>query len=357
MKLLFFTIFGLFSLIFISSFFIKSTEARRVYAGYRNNRYQPRFIPSPTPKVTPKPTTKPSPSPTPKASPTPSASPLASPSSALLFGVAINDYANKQGELSSLQNILGKKISTISIFKQFGLSGNKDLVSSDLTYLKSQGMKLQVAWEPWNPEQGNSQSIDYLKQIPTGKYDSYIISFAAQVKNFGGTVSLRFGHEMNGDWYPWGKRPTEYIAAYRYIHDLFVKENVSNVNWMWCVNVFYDSTNLAQYYPGDDVVDIISIDGFNWGTTSNSGWQSFTTVFGPTYDYLSGKYNKPIIIAETASTELGGDKAKWVKDMLSSELPTRFPKVKELIWFQYLKETDWRINSSGSTLKAFQDTL
>jgi hypothetical protein len=30
---------------------------------------------------------------------------------------------------------------------------------------------------------------------------------------------VRFDHEMNGSWYPWGQQPDAYVAAYRLVAD------------------------------------------------------------------------------------------------------------------------------------------
>ena len=50
-----------------------------------------------------------------------------------------------------------------------------------------------------------------------------------------------------------------------------------------------------------------------------------------------------MMIGETASTEDGGSKARWVTAM-GHALSAQFPRVRALIWFQRVKETDWRIH-------------
>ncbi len=273
----------------------------------------------------------------------------------IAFGIATQDY-RQTSQLTSVEQNLGMTLSTVSIYKQFGNSSNKNLDINDLSYIKSRGFKLLLAWEPWDPAKGNSQSTDYLKSIVGGGQDSYIKSFASSIKQFGGAVVLRFGHEMNGDWYPWGNRAPDYKLAYQHIHTMFANENVKNVTWMWSVNVGANPNELSNFYPGDSQVNIIGIDGFNFGTIQNfGGWQSFTTIFQPTYQFLVQKFSKPLMISETASAEFGGDKAAWVSSMLSNELPSKFPKIKEIIWFNLLKETDWRIDSSPSSLQAFKN--
>jgi hypothetical protein len=55
---------------------------------------------------------------------------------------------------------------------------------------------------------------------------------------------------------------------------------------------------------------------------------------------------KPVMIADTASLEQGGDKADWIKDLYDT-LPTAYPKTRAIAWFQADTtsggEPDWRI--------------
>jgi hypothetical protein len=99
------------------------------------------------------------------------------------------------------------------------------------------------------------------------------------------------------------------------------------------------------------------MDGYNWGPDQGqqAGWQSFQEVFGATYDRLSQiSPNKPMMIAETSSTEAGGSKANWIKDALTNQLPAHFPKVKALVWFNWnVQGMDWVIESSQSAQTAF----
>ena len=63
------------------------------------------------------------------------------------------------------------------------------------------------------------------------------------------------------------------------------------------------------------------------------------------------------MIAETGSTESGGDKAAWIRQALTSNLPGTFPAVKALIWFNINKETNWNLASSSQALNEFKNAL
>lgn len=105
-------------------------------------------------------------------------------------------------------------------------------------------------------------------------------------------------------------------------------------------------------YPGDAYVDWMGLDGYNWGIVqTTSTWQTFPAIASRIYSGLAAK-GKPIMIPETASAELGGDKAAWIGAMLPA-LESTFPAIKALLWFEMNKETDWRIESSAGAQSVF----
>jgi hypothetical protein len=230
-----------------------------------------------------------------------------------------------------------------------------------------------ITWEPWTS--GYPYPLD---GIISGSYDTYILSYATQVKLWGKPLFIRVGHEMNGDWYPWGGKnnggsildgfgdpmkadgPERFIAAFRRIVRLFDSAGTSNVTWIWCPNNFptpYETWNQPEnYYPGDDVVDWIGFDGYNWGTSQAwSGWTSFYDTFNTIYQKFKS-YNKPEMIGEFASAEAGGSKSQWIRDVFFYT-KLFFTKIKTITWFNINKETDWRINSSDATLLAYQQSV
>jgi hypothetical protein len=201
-----------------------------------------------------------------------------------------------------------------------------------------------VNWEPHN--------IDFTK-IVNGSLDVTIVARANGSKALGKKFFLDFAAEMNGDEAWSGNNAPLYVAAYRHIHDIFVAAGASNVIWAWCPNVtdiHGGNKNTMDYYPGDPYVDWTGVDGYNWGTT-NGGWQTFQQVFKDIYPLLAAK-KKPIIIGEMSCAQVGGDKGKWIDEIIPT-LRASFPLIKCLVWFDINKEADWRISSSPESEAAF----
>jgi hypothetical protein len=245
------------------------------------------------------------------------------------------------------------------------------------------GWMTMATWE-FSPSFGvdNPNILHPLQAILNGEYDDYIREFARDAVAFKRPLLLRWGHEMNGDWYAWsGKRnggaktdaygdpkkadgPERYADTFRYLHKIFDEEKATNVLWVWCPNVAMAGAlgepwnAYPNYYPGDEYVDWLCVDGYNWGTSQSwSSWQSFDQIYQPSYLQLQAlNASKPIMIGEFASTEKGGDKAAWIIDTFK-RIPTAYPQIRMVFWFSINKETDWRIDSSETSLKAFQKAL
>jgi hypothetical protein len=95
------------------------------------------------------------------------------------------------------------------------------------------------------------------------------------------------------------------------------------------------------------------LDGYNYAGLDDDRWLSFAQLFGPSYRIITRLSSKPLMIGETSSSDLGGSKAQWILGM-GSALAHQFTRVRVLVWFQRVKETDWRISSSPQALAAFR---
>jgi hypothetical protein len=97
--------------------------------------------------------------------------------------------------------------------------------------------------------------------------------------------------------------------------------------------------------------------GYNWGTLGGHVWQSFSSVFSQTYHDILNITSRPLMIAETASTEIAGNKAGWITDAFVTQLPHNFPRIRAFVWFNEPKETNWQIESSSSSQNAFSSAI
>ena len=214
-----------------------------------------------------------------------------------------------------------------------------------------------IKLEPWSWKKEGDDSFS-LDKILAGKFDDGIRGFAAQGQTTGTPYFISFGHEMNGNWYPWAGDPKKYVAAYRRVFELFKETKAENHTWVFNPNVG-PLSKIKAYYPGDKFVDWIALDGFNWGTSKPwSKWMTFEDIFKASYRGICNlSREKPVMIGEFASSPLGGDKAEWIRQALASI--RKMDRIRAFVWFDLDKpeETDWRIDTSAQTLRAFQQAV
>jgi len=77
-------------------------------------------------------------------------------------------------------------------------------------------------------------------------------------------------------------------------------------------------------------------------------------LFATTYQRVTALApTKPFMIGEFASSEVGGNKAAWITDA-ASRMQAAYPQLRAFVWFNYNKETDWRVESSPASVAAFK---
>jgi beta-mannanase len=149
--------------------------------------------------------------------------------------------------------------------------------------------------------------------------------------------------------------PASFIAAWKRIHTIFDRAGVTNVSWVWCPDAWGFATGAAQkFYPGDDQVDWICSDGYNWAPgRKGDQWRSFQWTFQPFYDWGS-THGKPLMIGEFGVQEgKPGAKAQWLKDA-ATVLKTQMTGIKAVVYFDVKKKYNWKLSSSPGAESAFK---
>lgn len=278
---------------------------------------------------------------------------------ALRFGIGTPGGPLAGAELDEVAALAGEAPSIILSYKDF----NQAPPLAELDAARARGALTLLTWEPWTWGGGTTQPAYSLDRITAGDFDPYLRQWGQALASWGHPVLLRFGHEMNGNWYPWseqvnGNSEGDYAAAWRHVHGVVTAAGASNVTWVWNPNVpYWGATPLTGLYPGPEYVDAVALDGYNWGTSASwSTWLSPSQLFDDGLAQLrSLAPGKQILIAETSSAEQGGSKAEWNTSLINY-LGSQ-PDVTAVVWFHFNKETDWRINSSAASADALRQGL
>ena len=169
---------------------------------------------------------------------------------------------------------------------------------------------LQNGKSAWDTTAGTVTSI-----LPGGSNHELYKSWLDRVAVFLGGLKGKRGelipilfrpfHEHTGSWFWWGKSACsnfEYKTLWRFTH-YYLQHNKKLNNLLWVYNTSGDINSKEGYlerYPGDDMVDVLSFDAYQYDDPLKNDWfvQSTQKTLG-FLEELSKEKNKPFALAET----------------------------------------------------------
>ncbi|WP_285905808.1 glycoside hydrolase family 26 protein [Pseudodesulfovibrio pelocollis] len=281
------------------------------------------------------------------------------------FGLALHGQPSSEA-IENVHEVFGWPITLVVFFVHWPRESQPEFPDEGIQAIQDAGAVPVITWEPMTVD-GEKETAIAAREILDGHWDEYIDAFAVSARDSGGRIILRFAHEMNLMRYHWGgdrseygpESPARYRAMFRHIRDRFRLHGADNVLFAFCPNAESlphpvrdgaDWNTASSYYPGDDAVDVLGMDGYNWGTTftmQEHGWDSrfmaFAEIFSPLYEELRALApHKPVVVFETATVAEGGDKTAWIEDAVNT---ARNWGLAGLCWFDADKEQDWRLES------------
>jgi hypothetical protein len=292
------------------------------------------------------------------------------------FGAFVNGvpyYESGARELRALERKLGTKLEIVSGFVdwEYVLGNERDLA------LTERGTRtLLYSWEP----HCTSQGCITLAGVARGEHDAYLQRVAASMKQFPYELYVRPWGEMNAEWSAWqpdsgrnraGTRE-EFIAAWRHVRTLFREQGAHNLKFVFNPDAsdFDSNTRVPSIWPGAEYVDVLGIDGYNWGDGKGDSWTAFEDIFARMYGVLTALHpSAPVWICEVGAKEPreddgtptrpapldpAHDKGAWIDAMMES---TAFPRLAALVYFNVRKERDFRFESSPESLRAIRKQL
>ncbi|KAJ3046597.1 hypothetical protein HK097_000715 [Rhizophlyctis rosea] len=237
----------------------------------------------------------------------------------------------------------------------------------------------------------------------------------ADLNGKGAQIMLRFGHEMNGNWYKYGQDPQAYVSLWRRMATR-VRAATNRTALVWAPNTAggypfpggaytpskadprFDQmdTNkdgvlnsqddpFTPYYPGDTYVDWIGISAYYFGPgTSGSNTTSaspnvlpkddeFLYYIDPLYRFARER-NKLFAVSETGVSFYKANegkpgqagevemKRKWIGLVYNRTVFETHPLLRAISWFDYLKEEygslrDFRLTGNDEVGSIFRSKI
>jgi len=277
--------------------------------------------------------------------------------------VRVGVYADDPARaLLALKRSAGSGITVMSAY----LTAGKPLPGSLISAANSDDAELLVTWEP-DDGSGRAKQPSYrLNTVIGGRYDASLRVLVKQLASVRAGAILRAMPEMNTPWHAWsgsvnGNSPRAFVRAWKHVRG--VVESTTGgprVQMLWSPYAWStpdDSANaIGRYFPGRSEVDLVGVDGYNFGNRGRVTWTDPGTIFGAAYKQIESLADRPFWIAETGSTADGGDKAGWILS-LSTLQSTSMPRLAGLVWYDVDDSLgDFRLRGS-TVMAAFRDLV
>jgi hypothetical protein len=163
--------------------------------------------------------------------------------------------------------------------------------------------------------------------VASGSQDSVIREQARQVAAIPGTVYLSLDQEPENA----PGSPAQLAAAWRHYVAIYRAAGVINVRWtlILLASSFNGGGQTADaYYPGDDVVDVVAADGYNWQGVRPVAGRSFAQVFTAFYAW-GAAHRKPMMIAGFGMAAVPG-RAQWITNAAATV--RSWPSLQAVLW-------------------------
>lgn len=225
------------------------------------------------------------------------------------------------------------------------------------------------------PQRQNGQVVTW-QQVANAQPGSQVYremqALARGVRSYGSPMIFGFHHEPEQNENQKFGTSDDFRAAYRKVHAVFTAEGATNVQWAWIMTEWAfevetirpnDRRVADRWYPGDDVVDLISSDTYNWnncrGNTTDP-WRTLEDDLAPLMRFLAKHPGKKLTLGEFGSDEgTPGQKAEWMNEAqaLFKRAPYRDAFV-ALLYFHDdgavdgVPNCDWWLDTSTSSTNA-----
>lgn len=186
--------------------------------------------------------------------------------------------------------------------------------------------------------------------------------WARTAARYGPQLYLTFNHEPETKASAGQGTPADFRAAWRKLVTQLRADGGDQVRTVLVLGRGpYADGSAAQWYPGDDVVDVVGVDAYNWYRCQGGPrpWTAPADLLAGALSFAVA-HGKPLAVPEIASDEDPADpraKARWILALATTlASPPMVGRVAFAAWFNTADPVwpacDWRYDSSPSSAQA-----
>ena len=239
-------------------------------------------------------------------------------SSGVLFGVSSPPTGNET-QVTAIENLEADLGTTLPLVRVFDRWDSK-IDNTYNNFIVDGGRQIMISIKP-QTEAGQVITWNQVANAAPGSaHHDQMVRLAREINALDGEVWLAFHHEPEaGDFSRWGDSD-DFQAAWRNFHSVLEAQGV-DAQWVWTMTGWSfsvqtsDQRSAGKWYPGNDVVDVVGADIYNWNScrNPNEGWRDMKGPLDPVIEFADAR-GKLAGLPEFGVHAAGAAKAEWLRE-------------------------------------------
>lgn len=275
----------------------------------------------------------------------------------VLFGVAVEGADPEL--VAGIEAATGNHVGIVRVFARW----DSEFPSADHRALLASGRKIHLSVRPRTESGRIVPWSEIATAVPGTAVHDEALAWALAVAPHGDQVYFTFNHEPETAQSAGSGTPEEFVAAWHRIVELIRSVGGDDVQTVLVLGRGpYETGEIERWYPGDDAVDVVGVDPYNWHRCQGTDrpWTAPRRLIDAALGFAEER-GKPLAIPEIASTEDPGDrnrKGDWILDLAATlGSPEVADRLAFAAWFDVHDPTwpscRWSIDSSAASSAAF----
>ncbi len=264
-----------------------------------------------------------------------------------------------QQAVQRLEGAIGRQLGAVRVYDLW----DQPFPDSYNLWLRDTGRPMFLSVKPMRTDGTRILWRDIAQAQPGSALHGEIVAWARRVRDFGAPLSFTFHHEPEAAANLDHGTADDFIAAWRTVVDVFRQEGVTNASYVWIMTDYSfwvkDRREARLWYPGDEYVDAIGADAYNWHncrTGVTSPWKSLAQIIEPLRQFGLLHPSERLVLPEWGTVEdpaVPGRKAQWFADAQALFKSPGWEQFDAVLYFDKAAACRWLVDTSATSLTAF----
>jgi Glycosyl hydrolase family 26 len=275
------------------------------------------------------------------------------------------DGETRRTAVERFETELGQTMNAARVYRRW----EDKFPTDDFRWMGKQRRLVVLSIKPIRADGSHIPWADIATAQPGTQVYDELIDWAGRIKDFGRPTYVVLHHEPEGVDDQASGTSQDYVAAWKRFAEIIRADAGSKAKLMWIMTDASfgpdaeDWQQASLWYPGDESVDAIGVDAFNWFTCRgrDEPWRSLQELADPARQFAAAHPDKEFWITEFGTIGDVADSARrqaWITDAATLATQPGWEQLHGVLHFDDVlvdkfPDCDWRLGGDPTSLTAF----